>query len=449
MMKKTIFSLFLFVLLTNTALAQQSSLFDYESVQTFSPDLSVDISTEAGKKEAVNKEIINSLQFQIADPKGIHLPEKVVSDKPAKPEKKAKIENKLDEVTEKTHSKKEIKPELKPEVEIIESVDYEKVETEELKEDKKSKISTDEKENKPVSFSKEDIKLTIQSESLEEAYNEESIDFNKIENDLKSIRLETDKIKAFLESEESTNSISEDSEEIAFTPPEEIDNTEDPDPAFIIIDEAEQEKRLSELLKKSNNENIDYYLKKYGSTLRGGANITDYKHSLMEPFKQSFFYQLLSENNSKNIELQTHDVTADFKPEAVVSYNIPLGAEGEFACQIMVLQPSDPELVNLWISEQIPGEIDSVMVQDVNNDAQKDIIAISTSGGVSLLKSIRVYSYNKNRHTFDTIFAVNGIMEGIVTVRPGKILVSETFPGGINRAALYIWNGKRFERLEL
>lgn len=191
-----------------------------------------------------------------------------------------------------------------------------------------------------------------------------------------------------------------------------------------------------------------YFIEKYG-TLEGEAKLNEYEYSLWEPFETSLYYDVLKKNSYEDIELLTENILGTKKPEALVYYNVPMGGQGEFACQLMLLGVQDNGLSKRWVSELIPGKIDSVQVEDINFDGSKDIVAISTLGGVSLLKSIRVYSYDKALDFFKTVFAMNRIMEGVVDAQPGKILISETYPGGVNRAALYVWNGKTFERLEL
>jgi hypothetical protein len=404
-MKKIFTGLILVPLLLGSSVyAQQSTLFEYESIQSFDPAFAPD---DNSKELQSLKKDASLYRFQLADPKGPIIPAPVSVQ--AMPETSIVIEDNKKKTPEKLKKVAEVKPNL----EIIDNDNNEgnlpeMPSANPLPTLKPVKIIPDDnlapeiKESIPV---QDNTKLSLTGHS----------DTTKPE--LKDTNTEISKNEVVQEA-----------------------NTEQVE----VIKAPE-----TSSVKGANPEEIDYYLKKYTATLEGEANITDYKYSLIEPFKQSLFFELLNENKAKDVELQTHDVTADFKPEAIVSYNVPLGADGDLACQIMVLTPSETGLDKVWVSELIPGEIDSVMVQDVNNDAQNDIITVSTAGGVSLLKSIRVYSYNKSDNTFITIFAMNGIMEGIVNVRPGKILVSETFPGGINRAALYVWNGKRFERVEL
>ena len=426
-LKKTAFNLALILLIIVGAGNKQPAyaegavpLFKYESTQTFHPDVmtrAIDNSrtvpdeerkTISAKKEDADLNSI-PIQFQLADPKGIQVaPYKAPE---SDEDEKLKISPTQDK-------KEEIKTTEDNNVE--ESIEEKKETAEEIKEETPKKKDKKKKDKKKDKADKKD------KDKHEEKTEEHKDDISFTKEDLK-------------------DSISDNKEDIEVEQVDVTVNEEDSDKTekLTVIEESDK------LEKDENSDGIDYYLKKYSSTLEAEASVNEFKHSLDDPFKQSLFYDVLKDNKYETIQIKTSDVTANFKPEAVVSYNVPLGAEGEYACQLMVLKTIDKGLDKMWVSELIPGEIDTVMIQDVNNDAQNDIVSVSTTGGVSLLKSIRVYTYDKAKNTFHTIFAMNGIMEGIVNVTPGKILISETFPGGINRAALYVWNGRRFERLEL
>lgn len=493
---KSILLLLLLILLQSTpiVLAQQQGsgtlppLFDYESRQDFNPDINpmlkppidLKVPQELYKvKDSKPKEVKDNKPKEIAPPEI-----KTVEKKPLPEEKPALVADKKEVKYKPEDFKfqianpkdvylpavKEEKPvtTAKPEVAKVE----EKPKTEDNKPktfQEDSKI-TNKEEQKPV---KEKLSITPKTEPKEPLENKEPKTSDKTKSPDKTSEVS---INNLIKKPEGIKILPpapeiEDKPTLETTPkiteePEKVDKTSQPEnPVETTKSETsppvpEDNVKTSDVKvpevpegdgtkKPEQDGNIDFYLKKYESTLQAQANMNDFKYSLLEPFKQSLFYKVLTDNKYENIEFQTQDVTAESQPEGIVSYNIPLGAEGEYACQIMVLRPDGPDLTKMWVSEQIPGEMDTVMVQDVNNDGQNDIIAVSTTGGVSLLKSIRVYSYDRSKSTFQTVFAMNGIMEGIVNVKPGKILISETFPGGINRAALYVWNGKRFERLEL
>lgn len=455
-------------------------VFDYKTTEMFTPDISAENAVRSdNKKEAEVKttpKADNSLEdyfhFQLADPKGLYLPPlknagqetNTNAEKPAPTDNKEKTDLKITPAPqqEKIAPETQKTPPATTTAKTSPEADFDFLDNIDVLEDLPAETTTPEKmpETTEVKVVEEpekpDLKDTVEVEKelkttdrVEEKNSEENKGQENLPEELKIEEVKTS---------DNANFTKEDIKDAQIVPPEnetvledlEIEMGSDSEKVEETISDGiniEEDPESSDLSTK--NDNIDYYLKKYTSTLQGEANKTDYQYSLMEPFKQSLFYDVLRDNKYETIELQTRDVTADFKPEAVVSYNIPLGAEGEYACQLMVLVPSKEGLSKVWVSELIPGEIDSVMIQDVNNDAQNDIVSVSTTGGVSLLKSIRVYSFDKSKNTFNTIFALNSIMEGIVNVAPGKILISETFPGGINRAALYVWNGKRFERLEL
>lgn len=376
---------FSFVKAENAVISYQPFSPEASAEEISPPSLGDEVSPQIEKVETPEVKNI-PLRFQLADPKGTYVEVIVKENIPEVKENESKPSEKL---------------QLTKQEEVVVSEVPEK-KHEKKKKKKKKKQKEKNRKEKP-SFSKEDIKSTHEISSKKDSS-------------------ENPNLKP----------------KHPVSPPEKEE-----------IEDQEEETAIIEPADENETAEIDYYLKKYKKALKGEANVQEYKHSLVEPFKQSLFYEVLKENKYETIELLTSDINADFKPEAIVSYNVPLGADGEYACQLMVLEPDEGGLNKTWVSELIPGEIDKVMVSDVNNDAQTDIVVVSTTGGVSLLKSIRIYSFNKSKNSFKTIFAMNGIMEGIVSVRAGKILISETFPGGINRAALYVWNGRRFERLEL
>jgi hypothetical protein len=462
-MKKSYLSLFLILLLSNSVQAQQS-LFEYESVQSFSPDFSANQENKPAAAKNVSQKQKQDYKFQLADPKNLYLPPKKASTETKENKTTLTISDnnklkKAEDILPACEVVTETNQELKERMEsqgITELEASNKTETTITKKDIKETFTNEPPELKPQKTLLEEARIKTET-SLPDVPETPDIDPGTTEETkniqgAKSESVPDEKTSQPEDIHSTEDGLNTNEEDIRIEDIELIDTVPETvikEPADVFSFPAENNEIVIKKEPTSEATKIDYYLKKYGSTLEAGANITDYQYSLMEPFRQSLFYTLLKENQSEDIELQTSDITSDFQPEAIVSYNVPLGAEGEYACQVMVLEPTDPGLTKLWVSEQIPGEIDSVMIQDVNNDAQKDIVSVSTSGGVSLLKSVRVYSFDKAKNTFVTIFSMNGIMEGIVNVRPGKILISETFPGGINRAALYVWNGRRFERLEL
>ncbi|MEW5820097.1 MAG: hypothetical protein AB1782_07880 [Cyanobacteriota bacterium] len=406
-------------------------VYEIETIEAIQPDAQTnpaDSSKSLTEDKTFNTEI---LKFQLADPKDIKVPEKNIDKHLTETkENNAKLKLAPGNDNNKHTSKKEpdtIEPDNDKKEIKTKHIDNKKHNT-------NNHELTDNKEKEPDNKIDKEIKEPINNTKKTE---------DKDITDPKDNKDKIDKKVDLL------NFTKEDIKKSLDNAATDKPNNQTPKTENIVESDKDVDSNKSENNGEDTDDSIDYYLKKYDSTLIGEANVNEFKHSLVEPFKQSLFYDVLKENKYENIELLTRDITSDFKPDAVVSYNVPLGAQGDFACQLMVLTPSDAGLSKLWVSELIPGEIDSVMIQDVNNDAQLDIISVSTTGGVSLLKSIRVYSYDKATNSFDTIFAMNNIMEGIVNVMPGKILISETFPGGINRAALYVWNGERFERLEL
>lgn len=478
-------------------------VFDYESTQSFQPDMKTNTKTtevkpveekqvqkvEENKPVAVTEEDLpKPVQFQLADPKAVYIPgEKVLKPtvsvqdpkltissqpKPAEPVKTAEtkedqatktvsqpktVETKIDRskmtLEEQTKYLQEQQLKLEEERLMLEKQLKEKELAQKKAEEDKRQAEIQKKKQELAQKKAEEKAIKNEEKRKAKEAKEKAILAKKLEEEAKAkqeaelfAKSEKQRLEEELKAKEALDKKEVKIEKEEKTVSKEEDKKAKEENVLVIEEKQVVTEKATEEEKK---ENIDYYLKKYTETLNGEAKHEELIGSLMEPFKQSLFYKVLKDNKYETVELETKDVTSDFKPEAVVSYNVPLGSDGEFACQLMVLEPQKDDLAKLWVSELIPGQIDTVMVQDINNDAQNDIVVISTTGGVSLLKSIRVYSYDKAKNDFKTIYAMNGIMEGIVSVKSGKILISETFPGGVNRAALYVWNGRRFERLEL
>lgn len=430
---------FLFVFaLSGAVYAQQNGngkqllpLYKLNDVETLKPDSTKD---DSNHTKTLPEVMINNLHFQLADPKGVYLAEPSKAVELRKPIDLQKVEEEKRLAAEKVAEEARIKAEEQAKLAEEKAAEEAKIKAEEQAKLAEEKVAEEAR-----------IKAEEQQQLLAEQ---------------KRLLAEKAVLEARLKAEEQAKLAEEKAaEEASIKEPSYEVKSEIPKPALpekIKISEADTTKKTDlapveekSSVKSDKKEEIDYYLNKYSATKDGETSTVSPADSLMTPFRDSLFFKVLKDNRSEDIELKTVDVTSDLKPEGVVFYNVPQGAEGEYACQVLVLKSENATLNKLWISELIPGEIDSVYTQDINNDGQNDIVVISTTGGVSLLKSIRVYSYDNSRNLFNTIFAMNGIMEGLVDVRNGKILISETFPGGVNRAALYIWNGKIFERLEL
>lgn len=468
-------------------------VFDYESTQSFQPDMKTKEKTIAQPEEKkvveetntqviAEEELEKPVQFQLADPKKVYIPgEKVLNPTITIKDEKLTIttktpESEMPEKVEPEDHKPVVKDlEAKPVALMPDKVDMtleeeakklqeqrQKLEEERIK--LEEKLKERELAQKKAEEDKRKAEIERKKQELAQKKAEEKARKKEQKRKAKEAKKQAELAKK-LEDEQARKEeearlakiekerLEEEIKAKEALVKEEIKKTEEEKPVIKVDDKKVKSENIlvneekPEI--KGKQEDIDYYLKKYTETVEPEIKQDDLQFSLMDPFKKSLFYNVLKENKYETIELETRDVTADSRPEAVVSYNVPLGAGGEYACQAMVLEPRKESLAKLWVSELIPGEIDTVMVQDINYDAQNDIVVISTTGGVSLLKSIRVYSFDKSKGSFKTIFAMNSIMEGIVSVKSGKILISETFPGGVNRAALYVWNGRRFERLEL
>lgn len=444
-------------------------VFKYESTQSFKPDLSpsakkstIEILPSPPAKEPPAKSSVklnpkaDKLQFQLANPKGIYLPsldnEIAKDNKPSEETLKA-----LDEALNKPTINE--KPEFKKPITIAELKPEEKKPSVKLETKEKPSTETPKQEVKVKETStlqpKEEVKEKIAKETAAPQPKEEVTE--KIAKET-SAPQPKEEVKEKIAKETSTPQPKEEvtkKENVTEEPTElkeeiiEPEVKQDPENQPNVDPEKEMLQISKEKAEDSaeDKSSPNYYLNKYSSIDKEEKKIT--YTSLIDAFKKSSFYTVLKNNNFKNIQLKTDNMTGDQKPEAVVNYDVPLGSDGEYASQFMVLKATDQGLDKFWVSELIPGEMDTIMVEDVNNDGKKEIVAISTTGGVSLLKSIRVYVYDNSEKGFKTIFSMNNIMEGIVIAKQGKILISETFPGGFNRAALYVWNGKIFERLEL